>query len=232
VVIKVLAPELLAGLSVERFRREVLLAAQLQHPHIVPVHSAGDMDGVPWFTMPYVDGESLRRRLEEGPLAIGEAISILRDVARALAYAHRHGVVHRDIKPDNVLLSSGTATVTDFGIAKAISAARAEGADLGATLTQVGTSIGTPTYMAPEQAVGDVNTDHRADLYAFGVMAYELLAGAPPFRADTPARLVAAHLGEVPRDLGSLREDCPAPLADLVMRCLAKDPGDRPSARG
>ena len=126
VVVKVLAPELLAGISAERFRREVLLAAQLQHPHVVPVLAAGDADGFPWFSMPYVDGDSLRQRLREGPLSNGELLSILRDVARALAYAHGHGIVHRDIKPDNVLLSGGSATVTDFGIAKAISAARTD----------------------------------------------------------------------------------------------------------
>ncbi len=232
VVIKVLAPELLAGLSVERFRREILLAAQLQHPHVVPVLSAGDIDGLPWFTMPYVDGDSLRQRLAEGPVGIGEAVSILRDVARALAYAHRHGIVHRDIKPDNVLLSSGSATVTDFGIAKAISAARGSGQDLGGTLTQVGTSIGTPTYMAPEQALGDPNTDHRADIYSYGAMAYELLSGRPPFQADSPTKLVAAHLGEAPGDVAALRPDCPPLLAELVMRCLAKDADQRPQQAG
>jgi tetratricopeptide (TPR) repeat protein/tRNA A-37 threonylcarbamoyl transferase component Bud32 len=228
VVVKVLAPELLAGISVERFRREVLLAAQLQHPHVVPVLSAGDAGGVPWFSMPYVDGDSLRHRLERGPLGTGEVISILRDVARALAYAHGQGIVHRDIKPDNVLLSGGSATVTDFGIAKAISAARTDGGARQATLTQVGTSIGTPTYMAPEQAAADPNADHRVDLYAFGVMAYELIAGQPPFQGSTPARLLAAHMAETPKDLRAIRPDIPPTLADLIMACLAKDPERRP----
>jgi tetratricopeptide (TPR) repeat protein len=228
VVVKVLAPELLAGISVERFRREVLLAAQLQHPHVVPVLTAGDAGGLPWFSMPYVDGDSLRQRLERGPLGTGEVISVLRDVARALMYAHSHGIVHRDIKPDNVLLSAGSATVTDFGIAKAITAARTDGSGRPTTLTQVGTSIGTPTYMAPEQAAADPNADHRVDLYAFGVMAYELIAGQPPFQGASPARLLAAHLSEAPRDLRVVRADLPAPLADLVMACLAKDPDNRP----
>ncbi|HVK00864.1 MAG TPA: protein kinase [Gemmatimonadales bacterium] len=228
VVVKVLAPELLAGISVERFRREVLLAAQLQHPQVVPVLAAGDAGGLPWFSMPYVDGDSLRRRLESGPLGTGEVISILRDVARALAYAHANGVVHRDIKPDNVLLSAGSATVTDFGIAKAITAARTGGDGRHATLTQVGTSIGTPTYMAPEQAAADPNADHRVDLYAFGVMAYELIAGQPPFQGSTPARLLAAHMTESPRDLRSIRGDVPGALAELIMACLAKDPDARP----
>ena len=228
VVVKVLAPELLAGISVERFRREVLLAAQLQHPHVVPVLTAGDAGGLPWFSMPYVDGDSLRQRLERGPLGTGEVISILRDVARALAYAHGHGIVHRDIKPDNVLLSAGSATVTDFGIAKAISAARTDGGSHHATLTQIGTSIGTPTYMAPEQAAADPDADHRVDIYAFGVMAYELLAGQPPFHGTTPARLLAAHMSETPRDLRSSRSDIPPALADLIMACLAKDPEARP----
>ena len=226
VVIKVLAPELLAGVSVERFNREVLLAAQLQHPHIVPVLGAGDADGLPWFSMPYVDGESARARLAHGPLAIGEVISILRDVARALAFAHAHGVVHRDIKPDNVLLAAGSATVTDFGIAKAISTIRGDAP--GGTLTAIGTSIGTPAYMAPEQAAGDPDVDHRADFYSFGVLAYELLAGRTPFHDLPPSRMLAAQLSEKPRDIRELRVDTPASLAQIVMRCLEKAPADRP----
>ncbi len=227
VVVKVLAPEMLEGLSVERFKREVLLAASLQHPHVVPVLAAGDADGLPWFSMPYVDGDSLRQRLAVGPLGIDEAVGILRDVARALSYAHAHGVVHRDIKPDNVLLSAGSATVTDFGIAKAISASRL--APAGASLTQVGLAIGTPAYMAPEQAEGAADIDHRADLYAFGAMAFELLTGEAVFAAATPGRLLIAQMTEPPRDPRSLRRDIPAPLAELVLHCLAKLPGDRPA---
>ena len=228
VVVKVLSPDLLAGISVERFRREVLLAAQLQHPHIVPVLSAGDTDGMPWFTMPYVEGDSLRRRLDRGPVPLAEALTILRDVARALAYAHGHGIVHRDIKPDNVLLSGGSATVTDFGIAKAISAARTNGDAQGTALTMAGMSIGTPAYMAPEQALGDPDTDHRADIYAFGVMAFELIAGRLPFQGATPSKLLAAHMGEAPPDLLAVRQDCPPALAALVNSCLAKDAANRP----
>jgi eukaryotic-like serine/threonine-protein kinase len=230
VVVKVLSPELLQGLSIERFKREVLLAAQLQHPHVVPVLSAGDADGVPWFTMPFVDGLSLRERMAREPVPLTEAIGILRDVARALAYAHEHGVVHRDIKPDNVLLSGASATVTDFGIAKAISASRTQPGN--ATLTQAGMAIGTPAYMAPEQAAGDPSLDHRADLYAFGAMAYELLGGRPPFAGGTPAQVLAAHMRDQPRDLRALRPDLAESLTALVMQCLAKDPNDRPTNAG
>ena len=228
VAVKVLAPELAQGLSVSRFEREIQTAAALQQANIVPVLSAGDIDGLPFYTMPFVDGESLRARLARGSLSITEVIGVMRDVSKALAYAHRQGVVHRDIKPDNVLLSEGTAVVTDFGIAKAISAARTSAP--GATLTQIGTSIGTPAYMAPEQAAGDPDIDHRADIYALGAMAYELLAGRPVFADRTPQRMLAAHMSETPKPIAELRPDTPALLADLVMRCLAKDSNDRPQA--
>ena len=177
VVVKVLSPELSATLSAERFTREIKLAAALQEPHIVPVLTAGTTsEGLPYYTMPFVRGDSLRARLLAGPVPLTDALGILRNIAQALAYAHKRGIVHRDIKPENVLLSSGTAVVTDFGIAKALSASKTQAP--GGTLTSVGTSIGTPAYMAPEEAVGDVNTDHHADLYAWGVVAYEVLSGA------------------------------------------------------
>ena len=232
VVVKVLPPELLAGVNVERFNREILLAAKLQHPHIVPVLSAGETQGLPFYTMPYVEGESLRARLARaaasGPMPVSEAVSILRDVARALAFAHDRGIVHRDIKPDNVLISGVSATVTDFGIAKAFSASRTQAQ--GETLTMVGTSIGTPAYMSPEQAAGDPTADHRADIYSFGCMAYELLAGQPPFTDKAPRKLLASHMSEKPRPITELRADTPPALADMIMRCLAKEADDRPQS--
>jgi tRNA A-37 threonylcarbamoyl transferase component Bud32/tetratricopeptide (TPR) repeat protein len=229
VVIKVLPPEMTEGMSVERFKREIALAARLQHPHIVPVHAAGEVDGLPYFTMPFVDGLSLRDRLlTSGALSITDTIGIMRDVAKALAYAHDHGVVHRDIKPDNVLLSGGSAVVTDFGVAKALSASKTEGP--GGTLTQVGTSLGTPAYMAPEQAAADPDMDHRADIYAFGVMSYEMIAGHPPFYGRTPQKLLAAHMGERPERIETIRADVPPLLADLVMRCLEKERELRPQS--
>jgi tetratricopeptide (TPR) repeat protein/TolB-like protein len=228
VVVKLLSPELAAAMSATRFEREIKVAASLQQANIVPVLAAGDLDGLPYYTMPFVEGESLRARLGRGPLSVAEAVSILRDVSRALAYAHEHGVVHRDIKPDNVLLSGHTAVVTDFGIAKAIAAA-AQG-PAGATLTQLGTAVGTPAYMAPEQAAGDPATDHRADIYAFGCMAYELLAGQPPFPGLPPHRLLVAHMSETPKPVAELRPDCPPGLSMLVMQCVAKNPGSRPAS--
>ena len=223
VVIKVLSPELSQGLSGERFEREIGLAAGLQQANIVPVISAGDVNGLPWYSMPYVDGESLRARMERGIVAPADAIAILKDVARALAYAHERGVIHRDIKPENVLLSGDAAVVTDFGIAKAVSASKTQAP--GGTLTQVGTSIGTPAYMAPEQAVGS-EVDQRADIYSWGVMAYELLAHAHPFAGKTTAQqLVAAHIAEVPRPLPA-----GTPAAKLIARTLEKDPAKRPAS--
>ena len=237
VVVKLLAPELAEGLSAERFAREIRLAAALQEPHIVPVLTAGvTAEGLPWYTMPFVAGESLRARLERarlagGPLPREEAVGILRDVLAALEYAHAHGIVHRDIKPENVLLSGRTAVVTDFGIAKALQAAKTAAPDGPAdahALTQAGMSLGTPAYMAPEQAMGDPATDHRADLYAWGVMAYELLAGQHPFAGRTsPQALVAAHLTEAPPALPAA---VPPALATLVLHTLAKGPDERPAS--
>ncbi|HEX6806453.1 MAG TPA: protein kinase [Gemmatimonadaceae bacterium] len=230
VVIKVVPADLAASVNIDRFKREILLAANLQHPHIVPVLTAGEVDGVPYYTMPFVDGESLRERIEQGPIPIPEALSVLRDVARALAYAHERGVVHRDIKPANVLLSGGSAAVADFGIAKALSAAGTSAATLAETgrLTQFGTAIGTPMYMAPEQAAADPSADHRADIYSFGCLAYEVLTGRPPFIESSPQKLLAAQMTERPRPIADVRPDVPSALGTLVMRCLEKDPDARP----
>ena len=228
VVIKVLSSTLAETVSAERFEREVMLAAQLQQANIVPVITAGDVDGVPYYTMPFVEGESLRTRLSRGAMPVSEAVAILRDVARALAYAHERGIVHRDIKPENVLLSGGAAVVTDFGIAKAISASRTQAP--GGTLTVMGTSLGTPAYMAPEQAVGDP-VDHRADIYASGVVAYEMLGGEHPFAGKTTSQqLIAAHIAEQPKPLGAIRKGIPAGLAALVMSSLDKSPDKRPQS--
>ncbi len=235
VVVKVLAPELSAAVSAERFTREIATAARLQQANIVPVLAAGTSDGMPYYTMPFVKGESLRALLTRGTvLPLHEQLNVLRDVARALSYAHGEGVVHRDIKPDNILLSAGTAVVTDFGIAKAITAARTqEGSATAAnssTLTQAGGSIGTPAYMAPEQAVGEV-VDHRADIYAWGVVAYELLSGAHPFASKSGAsQLIAAHLAETPMPLDARSLNVPREVAALVMQCLEKRPDERPAA--
>ena len=230
VVIKILPRELAAAVSLERFRREILLAAGLQHPHIVPVHAAGETNGLPYLIMPYVEGESLRARLKRGRPRVAEAVAILRDVARALAYAHTRGIVHRDIKPDNVLISAGSAAVADFGVAKAISSAWQSDAPVRGTLTMSGTSLGTPDYMAPEQVAADPSTDHRADIYAFGIMAYEMLTGETPFHGRSPRAMFAAHLTEPPLPLGERRPDLPARLCALVMRCLEKDPAHRPQS--
>ena len=231
VVIKVLAEHLRGDVSVERFNREIMLAAGLQHPHIVGVLSAGAVEGLPYFIMPWVEGESLRQRLAAGPLPITQTISVLQDVARALAYAHDRGIVHRDVKPDNILLSHGAAALTDFGVAKALRSARETQDTPGAeTLTQAGMSLGTPAYMAPEQAAGDTEIDARADIYSLGVTAYEMLTGQPPFHGRPFSALIAAHLTEVPPPLR--RPDVPVGLRTLVMACLAKDPAQRPPSAG
>lgn len=222
VVVKVLPPDMAAGLNAERFRREIQLAASLQHPHIVPLIAAGRTGDLVWYTMPLIGGESLRAKLvRDGELPVSDAVRALRDVADALAYAHDHGVVHRDIKPDNVLITGRHAVVTDFGVAKALSASTGE-----SSLTSIGVALGTPAYMAPEQASADPHVDHRADIYAFGAMAYEVLTGRPPF--DGPPQMVlAAHVTQTPEAVSARRQSVPAALATLVMRCLEKKPADR-----
>ncbi|HEY3113304.1 MAG TPA: serine/threonine-protein kinase [Gemmatimonadaceae bacterium] len=228
VVIKILPPELAASVSAERFRREILTVARLQHPHIVPILKAGEVDGLPYFVMPYVDGESIDVRLRRTrTLGVRETLGIMKDVARALAFAHEHGVVHRDIKPGNVLLAAGSATVTDFGVSKALSSARRSG-EKGNGLTNTGMSLGTILYMAPEQAAGDPDIDGRADIYSLGITAYEMLAGAAPFASLGPREMLTARLTLPPPPLSTIRKDVPAGLERLIARCLAIDPADRP----
>ncbi|HKT61629.1 MAG TPA: protein kinase, partial [Gemmatimonadales bacterium] len=223
VVLKLLPPEMGASVNVERFEREIQLAARLQHPHIVPLLTAGAQGDLLYYVMPFISGESLRVKLaREGELPVAEAVRILREVVDALAYAHRNGVVHRDIKPDNILLSEGHAVVTDFGVAKAVTASSG-----GASLTSLGVALGTPAYMAPEQAVADPHVDHRADIYAVGALAYEMLAGRPPFTAPTAQALLAAQITQTPDPVSQHRRTVPPALNAVVMRCLEKRAADR-----
>ena len=232
VVVKVLKHDAAAGVSFDRFRREIQLAAKLQHPHIVPLLASGEVAGTPYFTMPFIEGESLRARLaRDGELPVPEALRVLRQVAAALSYAHRHGVVHRDIKPDNVMLSDEFALVTDFGVAKALSASSDSSASITASgLTGLGLAIGTPAYMAPEQAVADPNVDHRADIYSWGILAYEVLAGRPPFTGMSAQATLAAQAVEKPDPIENKRPALPPALSALIMRCLEKRPADRPQS--
>ena len=224
VVVKVLPPDLAAGVNRDRFRREIQVAAQLQHPHIVPLHAAGSHGDLLYFTMPFIQGESLQRALREGTkFTTRQVLRILHDVVDALAYAHERGVIHRDIKPANVLRSGTHAVVTDFGVAKAISASLPA-----VGMTTSGMAIGTPAYMAPEQLAGDVNADHRMDIYAVGLLAYELFTGGSPFAESSPAATMAAQLTRDPPELSRLRPDIPQPVSQLIAKCLAKDPARRP----
>ncbi len=225
VVIKLLSPELTAGVNAERFRREIQVAAQLQHPHIVPLLSAGEHGDIFYYTMPFIEGESLRGHLEKhGAMPIPDVVRILYDVADALAYAHARGVIHRDIKPGNILRSGNHALVTDFGVAKALNAAMPSSG-----ITSTGVAIGTPAYMAPEQLAGDPAADHRLDIYAVGLLAYELLTGNSPFSALSPQATMAAQLTRDPEPLTEVRKDVPRSLSAIIMRCLAKIPDERPA---
>jgi serine/threonine-protein kinase len=222
VAVKVLRPELAAALGPDRFPREIKILARLQHPHILPLLDSGEADGFLYYTMPYVDGESLRQRIDrEGPMPVPETVRILREVTDALASAHAAGILHRDIKPGNVMLSKRHALVMDFGVAKAVTTAG------GNTLTTVGVAVGTPTYMSPEQATASTDIDARSDIYALGVMAYEMLTGEPPFAGRTAQATLSAHVLEKPTPVTEMRAAVSQPLATLVMRCLEKTPGDR-----
>jgi hypothetical protein len=227
VVIKVLPADLAAGVNRERFRREIQLAAQLQHPHIVPLYSAGEHGDMLFYTMPFIEGESLKHAIHErqgkSRFTPREVVGVLHDVVDALAYAHARGVVHRDIKPGNVLRSGRHAVVTDFGVAKAISVSMPS---VGATTS--GMAIGTPAYMAPEQLAGDPAADHRMDIYAVGLLGYELLAGEAPFNETSPQATMAAQLTRSPEPLANSREDVPPQLSALIMKCLEKNPAARP----
>ena len=223
VAIKVLRPELAAALGAQRFLREIKIIARLQHPHILPLYDSGDADGFLYYVMPYMAGPSLRDKLTAGPLPLTDTIRIMRDVVDALVMAHGQGVVHRDIKPDNVLLSGRSAVVADFGVAKALSEATGKRGDG----TTPGMALGTPAYMAPEQAAADPDIDHRADIYSFGILAYELLAGRPPFTGMPPQQILAAQVTTAPEPVSQYREGCPGTLQDLVMKCLTKLPEGR-----
>ena len=226
VVVKVLPPDLAAGVNMERFRREIQLAAQLQHPHVVPLLTAGERGDLLWFTMPFIEGESLRALLDRrGRLTPREVLRILHDVVDALAYAHGRGVVHRDIKPGNILMSGSHAVVTDFGVAKALSVAMPI-----AGHTTSGMAIGTPAYMAPEQLAADPAADHRVDIYAVGLLAYELLTGTSPFSGTSPQATLAAQLTVRPTAPHIAHPDVPGPLSDVVMHCLEKDAARRPAS--
>ncbi len=232
VVVKLLAPEMSSLVLAERFRREMSFIAQLRHPNIIPLLAAGDAGGLLYYTMPFVQGQTLRTRLGAGgPIPVREAVGIFREMADALSYAHAQGVVHRDIKPENVLLENGHAIVADFGISKALADAGGANDSMIATLTTAGLAIGTSAYMAPEQAAGDPATDHRADIYALGVVAYEMFAGAPPF-VGSAHQVIAAHMTAEPEALAARRPDIPATLNDLTMRLLSKNPESRPQNAG
>jgi len=221
--IKVFRPEIAATLGSERFLREIEIAAQLEHPHILTLIDSGEVDGVLYYVMPYVAGESLRTKLvREGKLSIADVVRVLRDVTDGLGEAHRHGLVHRDVKPDNVMMSGNHAVITDFGVAKAVASATGSH-----NVTTAGVALGTPTYMSPEQATAEPGIDHRTDIYSLGVMAYEVLTGHPPFPGGNVQAVLAALLTADPVPVSELRPDVPPALESLVMGCLAKDRDSR-----
>jgi len=222
VAVKILKPEVTVTLGAERFLREIETTANLRHPHIVPLYDSGEARGALYYVMPFVEGESLRQRLtRDGQLPLDDAIRIAREVAGALSYAHARGIVHRDMKPENILLESGHAVVTDFGIARAVREAGTE------SLTGAGISLGTPAYMSPEQAAGERDVDGRTDLYSLGCVLYEMLGGQPPFTGPSMPSIIRQHLVAEPRPIATLRPTVPAPVWAALERALAKNPADR-----
>ena len=230
VAIKVFHPDLALSLGTDRFLQEIRLVAQFQHPYILPLHDSGETAESPYYVMPYVEGETLRQRLERvGPLPVSDALSIARDVASALAYAHERGVVHRDIKPENILLTSDHALVADFGIALAIRAASGEAGDARAgRLSRPGLAVGTPAYMSPEQALGGTEPDQRSDVYSLGVVLYEMLSGKTPYPEISLQSVVGRHMSEERlTPLAELRDDVPHSVSEAVERALAVEPDAR-----
>ena len=226
VALKVLRPEYSAALGIDRFLREIEIAASITHPHVLPLHDSGEAAGYLYYVMPFVDGESLRERMDrEGAVPIPEAVKILRELLEALGAAHARGVVHRDVKPENVLLASGHAWVADFGVARAV-----DDATTRHKLTTAGVALGTPQYMSPEQASADPDVDHRADLFAAGAVAYELLTGVAPFAADTTRAVLTAVMTRRPEPPAALRAGVPEALSDLILALLEKEPADRPGS--
>ncbi len=221
VAIKVLRPDLSRTVGAERFAREVRLVATLEHPHIVGALDSGEADGHFWFAMPFIDGESLRQRMtREGALPLDASLSIVRQVAEALAYAHGRGVMHRDIKPDNILLANGRAFVADFGIARAIESS-------GPALTNTGMSVGTPAYMAPEQAAGERNLDERVDVYALGSVLYEMLAGTPAFTGVSRMAIAVRARNNDPRPIHRVRVAVTPALDAVILKAMSRTPADR-----
>jgi serine/threonine protein kinase/tetratricopeptide (TPR) repeat protein len=222
VAVKVLRPEVAASVGLERFMQEIGVAARLNHPHILTLHDSGDAGGLLYYVMPYVEGESLRDRIErQRQMPLEEAVAIACDIAEALDYAHRHGVIHRDVKPENILFEDGHAAIADFGVARGVTSATRQ------RLTDAGFVIGTPEYMSPEACAGDGDVDGRSDEYSLGCVLYEMLAGRPPFTAATPQAVIARHLADSVPPLGTVRPDAPANVVRAVMKALAKAPADR-----
>ena len=221
VAVKVLPPELATGASAERFLREIRITAGLQHPHILPLLDSGFTGGLCWYAMPHVQGESLRERLANAPMSLKEAMRIAKEVALALGYAHAQNVVHRDIKPDNIMLSGGMAIVMDFGLARAL------GAGGGSTVTAMGMPIGTPAFMSPEQVSGLGEPDARSDLYSLGCTIYEMVAGRPPFMATNAAMIMKMQMQDMPTPPSQVRADVPAAVDPIIAKAMAKKPDDR-----